>query len=449
MASILNIKGRWRAQVRRKGHDPITQTFSTKKLAQTWAAKVEAELEERRAGLGTEPGRKVGAKLDAIFTRAMQDSTAGRTKLNVLQHLSEGLGALLLDSLTAQDIVQYVEHRGYSPATAQQEMSILGTTLQLAEHAWGFYVPPVMKQARTALKLMNRISKSRERDRRPTADELQRLGEWFDQHSTLPMKDLMWFSVHTAMRASEVTGLRWSDYNARDKTIIVRDRKDPKNKKGNHQEVPLLDAAIEIIERQPRTIDPSTKDFIFPYNHRTFSSLFPRARKKLGIDDLRWHDLRHEGASRLFEMGYDIPEVALFTGHKDWRQLKRYTHLKAKDLRRLRLPVVDALQEPSTHAGVLPPVSLPVGALPAGERGLCDKLAPGMAVEFVDNRARRHERRQGLIVGVSQSKPRRYTVRIDEGTKYEHTRKLWAAQILAVCLEQGEEHRVPPAPVWR
>ena len=57
-----------------------------------------------------------------------------------------------------------------------------------------------------------------------------------------------------------------------------------------------------------------------------------RARQRGGIDDLRFHDLRHEAISRFFEMGLSIPEVALISGHKDYRMLARYTHLRAEDL---------------------------------------------------------------------------------------------------------------------
>jgi integrase len=179
--------------------------------------------------------------------------------------------------------------------------------------------------------MMGKVKKSRQRDRRPTAKELKDLCAYFDKKSTLPMRDLIWFSIHTAMRASEVTRLRWEDFHPKDKTILIRDRKDPKEKAGNNQTVPLLAEAIEIIKRQPK----DESGLIFPYREATFSTIFPRACTALGIEDLRWHDLRHEGASRLFERGYQIHEVALFTGHKDWAMLKRYTQLRAKDLRRL------------------------------------------------------------------------------------------------------------------
>ena len=73
---------------------------------------------------------------------------------------------------------------------------------------------------------------------------------------------------------------------------------------------------------------------IFPYNGKSVGAAFRRACRELGIEDLRFHDLRHETASRLFEAGYQIPEVALVTGHRDWKMLRRYTNLRAEDLAR-------------------------------------------------------------------------------------------------------------------
>jgi integrase len=59
---------------------------------------------------------------------------------------------------------------------------------------------------------------------------------------------------------------------------------------------------------------------------------FIRAMHRAGIENLRFHDLRHEATSRLFERGLNIMEVASITGHKDLRMLRRYTHLRAEDL---------------------------------------------------------------------------------------------------------------------
>lgn len=327
MASILKIGTSWRVQIRRKGHKPITETFPTKAMALEWSRKTETEIDaKRRTKIHGETGVKIADVID-VYLENKEDF--GKTKVNVLEHLRGGLGKIAIDELTADDVIGYVKNRGYGPATAQSEMSILSTFLKVAKIS-KYHVPAIMEEVRESLKALGKLKKSRHRDRRPTADELKRLCLHFDKHSALPVRDLIWFSVHTAMRSSEVTRLRWDDYHATDKTIVIRDRKDPEEKIGNDQIVPLLDPAIEIIERQARD-----GELIFPYNAPTLSSIFPRACRTLGIVGLHWHDLRHEGVSRLFEMGYQIHEVALFSGHKDWAMLKRYTQLRAKDLRRL------------------------------------------------------------------------------------------------------------------
>lgn len=109
---------------------------------------------------------------------------------------------------------------------------------------------------------------------------------------------------------------------------MIHDQKDPRKKIGNHQTVPLLNGAYEIARRQPRT-----DACIFPVNGDSWSSLFPRACRDLKIADLRLYDLRHEAISRLVESGkYSIPEIMLVTGHKDPKQLMRYTQLRARNL---------------------------------------------------------------------------------------------------------------------
>jgi site-specific recombinase XerD len=62
------------------------------------------------------------------------------------------------------------------------------------------------------------------------------------------------------------------------------------------------------------------------------TTAFQRARRRAGVDGLRFHDLRHEGISRLFERGMQIQQVALVSGHRSWSMLKRYTNLKPESL---------------------------------------------------------------------------------------------------------------------
>jgi hypothetical protein len=114
-----------------------------------------------------------------------------------------------------------------------------------------------------------------------------------------------------------------------------RKKSDPRKKKGNDQRIPLLDVsgydAYKIIEEQGR-FSNIREGRIFPYNGRSVGTAFRRECGKLKIKDLHFHDLRHEGTSRLFEAGFSIEQVALVTGHKDWKMLRRYTHLKPETL---------------------------------------------------------------------------------------------------------------------
>jgi integrase len=130
------------------------------------------------------------------------------------------------------------------------------------------------------------------------------------------------------MRIGEVCSIRWEDVDEAQKAVLVRDRKDPRKKSGNHMLVPLLGGSWEILQWQERS-----SDRVFPYNPRSVTAGFQRVRNELKIKDLRYHDLRREGASRLFEKGYSIDEVAQVTGHRNINTLWQvYTELFPKRL---------------------------------------------------------------------------------------------------------------------
>ena len=93
----------------------------------------------------------------------------------------------------------------------------------------------------------------------------------------------------------------------------------------------LYRLGARLIEEQ-RSLRTNDDDRIFPFNHRSISSRFTRSCQELDIQDLHFHDLRHEGTSRLFEAGFQIQQVALVTGHKDWKMLRRYTHIRPEAL---------------------------------------------------------------------------------------------------------------------
>ncbi|WP_224380310.1 tyrosine-type recombinase/integrase [Roseovarius carneus] len=177
-------------------------------------------------------------------------------------------------------------------------------------------------------KKLGLTQKSRHRDRRPTLDELDRLMTHFLERSTrrpssVPMHRVMAFAIFSTRRQEEITRIKWANLDQDGKRILVRDMKNPGEKIGNDVWCDLPDPALAIIEAMPKN-----SDRIFPYSSDAISASFTRANQFLDIKDLRFHDLRHEGVSRLFEIGYNVAHAAAVSGHRSWVSLKRYTHLR-------------------------------------------------------------------------------------------------------------------------
>lgn len=321
MGSIQKRGDTYRALVRKKGHPTISKTFPKKSLAQRWITKVEHDI---AAGEWREDQQTFGNMVRRYITEIGAIRKFGRGKVAVLKRLEADLGHFELREMTTQALTQWATSRTAGPSTVMQDMIYIGVVLQTSEAMWGAQ-PKIddYKQAMVALKRLGVIAESQERDRRVSDKEVALILE--HTNTVFPMDDLIWFSVHTAMRLGEVTRIRWSDLSEDGRTVIIRQRKHPKQKRD--QRVPLLPEAVEIIKRQPRTADE-----IFPYNGRSIGHAFQRARDAAGLADIRWHDLRHEGVSRLFERGLDTMRVAVFSGHRDMNQLRRYTHLSPEQI---------------------------------------------------------------------------------------------------------------------
>lgn len=350
MATLQQRGGKWRAIVRRKGHPPQSRTFPTKTAAKTWGDRIERELAEMEARGGSHgEDLTIGQLIDWRTDEIGKVKGVSKTQAGNMTRLREGLGDIVARRLTANDVVAHAQRRiggqhmrpdgviipACGPATMNVELGYLSELLKLAGPLKGIRLPtdPVA-DARPVLRLLKLVAKSKRRDRRPTKDELDRIRTHFGAaawRSLIPMVDIIDFAVMTAKRESEITRLQWSDLDPSTRTALLRDAKHPRAKVGNHKRFPLLGPAWELVQRQPRT---EGEDRIFPYNPKSVGTAFTRACAALRIEDLHFHDLRHEATSRLFEAGYDIPEVAAVTLHESWNELKRYTQLRPESLHR-------------------------------------------------------------------------------------------------------------------
>jgi integrase len=336
---IKNAKGiTYRAQIRKfKGGELIyseARTFDTRALARSWAATREpqltpAEMSRNKSGVVT-----VGdllAKYEAHY--CSEDSRSKTASVRALQLCD--FAQLPLDRLTSGDLIAHAHERlqTVKPQTVLNDFIWISQAYEAAYPTWGIKVDrSEVDAAMSICRKQGLIHKSDQRERRPTEDEMQRLDAYFDERngwSAYPMRDIMWFAVFSARREAEITRLMREDNDAKTQTGIVRDLKHPRRKKGNHKKFKYTPEAWKIAERQPKSEDGR----IFPYDAKTIGAYFRQACAMLEIHDLRFHDLRHEATSRLFEAGYSIPEVQLFTLHQSWSTLQRYVNLRPENLK--------------------------------------------------------------------------------------------------------------------
>jgi integrase len=334
--------GSWRVQIRRKGKY-VNETFLRRKDAEEWALDIERRIDRQEPATTRSRGAKLFADLIAVHRKDLEEvgKKIGRSKAASLTFLDRRLGQLRYRELDRERLIKFGKERaaeGAGPVTVGMDLGYIKLILThaAAVHGIAASVEP-LDLARIALTRLGLVGKGDERDRRPTQDELDRIISAFEanKRQQIPVDRIIRFAVATATRQAEIVRVEWRDWDASNRMLLIRDRKDPRKKKGNDQRIPLLDVsgydATKIIEEQGRYSN-SREGRIFPYNGRSIGTAFRLKCKDLKIEDLHFHDLRHEGTSRLFEAGFSIEQVALVTGHKDWKMLRRYTHIKPETL---------------------------------------------------------------------------------------------------------------------
>lgn len=342
---VLAEKTRFEAIIRRQISDQErhreSRTFDTRQEAQQWVKRREDELKNPAArARQIEPGSPTLADLIEWYSETFGPLNPwSRTKQSQLEFLGRhAIGKADAQGLTTAILVDHIRSRraaGASPSTAANDLIWIGCVLRAVKDSQECpnIDPTIVRDARIACKKLRLIGRSRRRDVRPTPEQLLLLDDYFrrrDQRSTIPMRDIMWFAIASSRRQEEICRLRWKDNEPQHRTGMVRDAKHPRKKDGNHRRFKYTAEAWDIVQRQSKN-----SEFIFPYNPQSISDAFTNACHFLGIENLRFHDLRHEATSRLFERGHTIPQVSQFTLHESWDELKRYTHLLKKNLRDL------------------------------------------------------------------------------------------------------------------
>ena len=240
-------------------------------------------------------------------------------ELNRIENLKKRpLAEKFMSRIRSTDIASYRDQRlseGKSPYTVNNEMILLSSVFNVAINEYG------MESLQNPLKKVKRPKLPKGRDRRLLPGEEEKLLDALDPE----MKCLFLLALESANRRGELLTYEWEYIDLERRVVHL-----PETKNGEERDVPLSSVAVASLRKLPRRIDGK----VFSISKDEVSRKFRETCKEVGIKGLRWHDLRHEAVSRLFEKGLGIIEVATISGHKTLSQLQRYTHLRAEDLAR-------------------------------------------------------------------------------------------------------------------
>lgn len=338
MASIRQRDGKYQVRIIRKGHRALARTFNNRTDAIKWARQTEVELE--RGAIQTHT-RSVSLA-DAI-TRYRQERTPHKKSARSEHYLLDAwakspLADTQLSRIRPSQIAEWRDVRIASGAAAQtvrNGLTVLSAVFEQAIREWGF------DHLNNPVRRVRRPSAPRGRVRRVSQDEIEAIISNTESES---LPSIVRLALATGMRLSEITLMDWVNVDFRQRTLFL-----PDTKNGDARTVPLSTTAINTLLTLRKVPNMPSSGRVFDISQHAVTVCFRRAVRRArtayvatltqqGMQDarlfcnLRFHDLRHEAVSRLFEKGLNTIEVGAISGHKTIQTLKRYTHLRATEL---------------------------------------------------------------------------------------------------------------------
>jgi integrase len=317
MASIRKRNGKWQVRVNRDDIS-VTKTFTNKKDGETWARLTEIAIERNEFITDSRAGMETLGALFEQYRKEVAPLHRSKTTGFMLTSLNSKLGGTRFDAFNARVLADWRDDRlkEVKAASVLRELNTLSAVLNHARKEWCCeIVNPVTDIKRPA----GQSARTRRLEDSEEAKILNELPALYQR--------IVRFALATAMRRGEVLSLLWSNVNLDARVAVL-----PMTKNGDPRRVPLSNEAISVLKEQKVSVVRSMVGMVFDVTPIALDKAWRRACKKAGISGLRFHDLRHESISRLFEIGLNPMEVSAISGHKTLSMLKRYTHLKAEDL---------------------------------------------------------------------------------------------------------------------
>ncbi|MCR9104751.1 MAG: site-specific integrase [Gammaproteobacteria bacterium] len=304
----------------------MSKVFITKKAAQKWAKETEVAIESgdlhnlTNKTVSDAIGRyKEEEKPKAYHVTVLNfwDKELGRRKLSQIRraHVIEARKALLTN------LVQKGPNKGkpLAPSTVNRRVALLSKVFRIAIEEWDW--------ARDNPCHVRALPEHNERDRLLSGAEQQALYEALKKHSEPSLYPFVMVALYTGMRASEVQRLKWQDLDIETGHIQIK-----VSKNNEKRSVVVGGEALELLKTWRKEKALKWQGYVFgnsytgkaPYNYRAH---WKEAKEAAGIEDFRFHDLRHAFTTAALTAGMNPVMVQLVTGHKSSQMLKRYSHL--------------------------------------------------------------------------------------------------------------------------
>lgn len=319
MATFRKRSNGWQARIQRKGYPDLAKTFKTHAEALSWARKVEYEIEK---GIFDNQLETKQATLADLLNRYFKEITSHKKSqkpefYRIQGWLKSPLAPRFIETLRSSDFAAWRDLRlkqGRAGNTVKLELALISHLFFVARAEWGF------ENLDNPIRYIRKPKLAKGRTRRVKDEELTQLINNTDSYD-LPF--ILKLAIETGMRRGEIASIRWCDIDLHKRIVYLWDTKN-----GDDRQVPLSSNALRLIETIPKREDGR----LFGMTAHAISYAFIRACRRVNLEDLHFHDLRHEAITRMFEKNLNVMEVGAISGHKTLQMLKRYTHLKVENL---------------------------------------------------------------------------------------------------------------------
>jgi integrase len=314
----------WQVIVRRTGFPKQHKVFKKKQDAILWARQIEHEIDQGNR-VDFKRAEQVTIK-DIVNHYLTQEATqlnrSYKREQSRMRLINEFFGDYVIAQITPARIALFRDTRlseGLSPATVIKDINTLSKVLKMAQIGWGVYL------ANNPILSVNKPKVVGHRVRRLSSKEENIL----IQNTTFNMQAVIIFAIETGMRLGEILSLQWTQIQ-NDMAVLNQ------TKNNEIRYVPFTKKVIHLLQTLPKSIDDK-RVFFFWKTVSGFESSWQKFKRKEELVDLRFHDLRHEAISRLFEKGLNHMEVSAISGHKSLHILRKYTHFNYIFLKRKKI----------------------------------------------------------------------------------------------------------------